>query len=273
MRVIVDNGGTKSDWGVVSKNNIFHFEGVSVFDSEDVIINTFKKNISKISQSVNVTDLDFYTAGSNEVIKDKMRRIFSSYFPLIKFSIYSDMLCASRALFFNQPGVSCILGTGSNCAYYDGVNNHTITPSLGYLFSDEGSGYDLGKRLLFNYFNNIFSMEIDQVIFNETNMTKDNLLSDIYSSNNPKKYISSFSFLIKKYMDHLEIQDLINSSLLGFLSNHPFQYKGYHNLQFGFVGSIAFVFKKNISHILNKEKINHIIIEKPILNLLSYYES
>ena len=54
------------------------------------------------------------------------------------------MLAASRALFKSKNGIAWILGTGSNCAYFDGVRNHEITYSTGYLLGDSGSGYDLG---------------------------------------------------------------------------------------------------------------------------------
>jgi len=151
MKIIVDNGGTKSDWAIVGEKDVFSFEGINVFDLENIIVKKINNIFSTMHVDVNQVELYFYTTGANKFIKSKMKEIFSSNFPMIIFSIYSDMLGASRALFENKSGIACVLGTGSNCAYYDGLNNHIITPSLGYLFADEGSGYDLGKRFLFHY--------------------------------------------------------------------------------------------------------------------------
>ena len=43
------------------------------------------------------------------------------------------------------------------------------------------------------------SEQILQSIYDLTKMNKDDLISFIYSSQNPKKYIASFSILIKQF--------------------------------------------------------------------------
>ena len=153
-----------------------------MFDSENELFVQFQNIFSKFNLQEKKISLDLYTAGATNDVNIKIQNVFNTHFPNIEVSIFSDIFCASRALFFDKKGISCILGTGSNCSYYDGYKNHFITPSLGYLFSDEGSGFDLGRRLLINYFNNKLFYEINQAIYEITKMNKDDLLSFIYSS-------------------------------------------------------------------------------------------
>ena len=271
MKLIVDNGGTSSDWAIVSEKKIISFDGINMFDSEEKLFLQFQNIFSDFNLKGQNVSLDLYTAGATSEVEVKVQNVFNTYFPNIQMSIFSDMLGASRALFIDEKGISCILGTGSNCAYFDGHQNYDITPSLGYLLSDEGSGYDLGRRLLINYFNNALFNEINQAIFDITKMNKDDLISFIYSSQNPKRYIASFSILIKQFEHHKHIKTLINESVLSFLHTHPFKHPNYSGLRFGFVGSVAFSFKDYVSSILEKQNIDCIFLKKPIENLLQYY--
>lgn len=271
MKIIVDNGGTSSDWAIVSKKEITSYDGINMFDAEEKILLQFENIFSKFHLKDHPVSLDLYTAGLTDDIVIKVQNLFNTHFSHIELSIFSDMLGASRALFSNENGIACILGTGSNCAYFDGIKNQSITPSLGYLFADEGSGYDLGRRLLIHYFNNSLFSEIDQAIYDTTKMNKDDLISFIYSSKEPKRYIASFSILIKQFKHHPYVNNIINQSILSFLHNHPFKYPQYASLKFGFVGSVAFHFQDFISSILEKQNIDCFFIDRPIENLLKYY--
>ena len=271
MKVIVDNGGTSSDWAIVSEKKIISFDGINMFDSEKKLFLQFQNIFSSLHLQGQNVSLDFYTAGVTSEVDLKVQNVFNTHFPTIDLCVLSDMLGASRALFMKKKGISCILGTGSNCAYFDGHQNHSITPSLGYLLSDEGSGYDLGRRLLIKYFNDALFNEINQAIYDVTNMNKDDLISFIYSSQNPKKYIASFSILIKQFEHHRHIKNIINESVVSFLHTHPFKHTNYIDLRFGFVGSVAFSFKDYISNILEQQNIESVFLKKPIENLLQYY--
>ena len=44
-----------------------------------------------------------------------------------------------------NPGIACILGTGSNTCLYDGEDVTDNVTNLGFMLGDEGSGSHLGK--------------------------------------------------------------------------------------------------------------------------------
>ena len=62
--------------------------------------------------------------------------------------ISTDMLAAARGLCGHQPGIACIMGTGSNSCYYDGKNIVSNVSPLGFILGDEGSGAVMGKLLV-----------------------------------------------------------------------------------------------------------------------------
>ena len=104
-------------------------------------------------------------------------------------------------------------------------------------------------------------------------MNKDDLISFIYSSKNPKRYIASFSILIKQFEHNTYVKSIINESILSFLNTQPFKHPNYGSLQFGFVGSVAFYFKDHVSSILKQKNIDYVFLKKPIENLLKYYNT
>ncbi|MCK7533359.1 MAG: hypothetical protein MZV63_21170 [Marinilabiliales bacterium] len=48
----------------------------------------------------------------------------------------------------NEPGIACIIGTGSNSCYYDGREIASNVPPLGYILGDEGGGAVIGRKLV-----------------------------------------------------------------------------------------------------------------------------
>ena len=70
-----------------------------------------------------VTEIYFYGAGvSSEKNQATIKQAFLEFFPQAEIEIGWDLLAAARALCGNEPGIACIMGTGSNSCLYDGKN-------------------------------------------------------------------------------------------------------------------------------------------------------
>jgi N-acetylglucosamine kinase-like BadF-type ATPase len=52
-----------------------------------------------------------------------------------------------------EKAIVSILGTGSNCSYFDGKELHQKVQSLGYIVMDDCSGNVFGKLIRKYYFN------------------------------------------------------------------------------------------------------------------------
>src|ERR1035437_10032170 len=122
MKIIADSGSTKTAWRLISDGN-------SVLSIETLGINPFYQGKEEISQFLKdyllshiketVTEIYFYGAGCAgeekcKLVKDAILSVIAAFIV----EVNSDLLGAARALCCNDPGIVCILGTGSNSCYY-----------------------------------------------------------------------------------------------------------------------------------------------------------
>ena len=79
----------------------------------------------------------------------------ASIFENCKFIIKEDTYAAVYAsATIGEKSIVCILGTGSNCTFFDGKSAEQLIISLGYILMDEASGNFFGKQLIRSYYFN-----------------------------------------------------------------------------------------------------------------------
>jgi N-acetylglucosamine kinase-like BadF-type ATPase len=153
MILVTDIGSTKADWILMDESGIlirFDTIGFNPFfvDSSDIVNELQSK--SELTELRNKSlELFFYGAGSSsserkEIVLNAMK----SLLPEALIKVEHDLLGAARATAGDEPGVICILGTGSNACFFDGNKIEGGLPSLGFILGDEGSGSYFGKRIL-----------------------------------------------------------------------------------------------------------------------------
>ena len=158
MIIIADSGSTKTDWVVLNdaKEEIFKTNTIGFnpyFVSSEDIAEEIAKNEELNSIAKSVKKVFFYGAGtSTDDNKEIVRIGLNNVFENAEFVVDHDLLAACYATYMGKPAMVCILGTGSNSCYFDGNTMREETKSLAYILGDEGSGNDLGKRLLRAYF-------------------------------------------------------------------------------------------------------------------------
>ena len=158
MILIADGGSTKADWIAINKDKKEAFrvrtlglnpEVNSTKELTDRIIHMFQL----INIKEDVEEIYFYGAGCGTPVAIKiLQDVLESIFINANVFVAEDMLAAVYAASGKEPAIVCILGTGSNSCYFDGVNLHMKTVSLGYIVMDEASGNHFGKILLKEYF-------------------------------------------------------------------------------------------------------------------------
>ena len=89
-----------------------------------------------------VSHVHFYGAGCGvESPARRIEKVFTEIFTQSNFSILEDTYAAVYvATQPNDPAIVCIMGTGSNCTYFDGKEIEQRITSLGYVLMDEASG-------------------------------------------------------------------------------------------------------------------------------------
>ena len=170
MRLIVDSGSTKTDWIALDTNNVGSFEtqtqGLNPqVLSEQIIEERIVNNYDLYRQRKLVTEIHFYGAGCGtrpprELLKNVLQGIFPNAQIDVKEDTYAAVYAASNP---GEESIVCILGTGSNCSYFDGVEVEQRITSLGYILMDDGSGNYYGRQLLRDYYFNKIPADMAKV--------------------------------------------------------------------------------------------------------------
>ena len=221
-----------------------------------------------------VTEVHFYGSGCGaEVKKQIIRSVLSELFNKAEINVYTDILGAARALFNDRIGIACILGTGSNSCLYNGKEIVNLLPSLGFIFGDEGSGSHLGKLFMSSYFKDKLPDGIKDSFINKYKLTDPEILDAIYRRPFPNRFLATFSqFICEKSGDKF-MKKIIDESFNGFIDNYIRKYKNYKKMQIGFVGSVAYFFKKNLEDAFRKNEMEiKEIIKAPIERLADFHK-
>lgn len=275
--IIADSGSTKTDWRIINTltNSVEQLtcKGLNPFhNTNDQIVNELNSTFTSIDTS-DIDDIYFYGAGCSSVEKQHtLNGVLSSIFPNANISVAHDLLAAARATLNKQIGIVLILGTGSSCGFYDGVNLTMPIPSLGYILGDEGSGVSLGKSLLTKYFYGKFPQEL-AISFNKRYLLdKEVMLDHIYKGNLPNKYIASFSQFAFHNKHHPFIAGLIQDTFRELFENVISSIPNFQKYQISIVGSIGFYYSDFIRSVANDYGVRlGVIIEKPIAGLTIYH--
>lgn len=279
MKLLVDSGSTKADWIAIDENGKVLFTtqtlglNPEVLEKEEIIERLEDK--FDISHNKNkATSLYFYGAGcGTDRMKTFLANVFEEYFSNAKVEVYEDTYAAVFATTpKDEKAIVCILGTGSNCSYFDGEVLHQKVQSLGYIAMDDGSGNRFGRHLLRGYFFNKMPKEMALEFEEEYNIDADYVKANLYKEPNPNAYLATFAKFIIKHKDDEFCRKIIKKELKSFTKNYIMQYDNYKDVPVHFVGSIAFYLKDELTEILNKYdiKIGN-VLRRPIDGLIAYH--
>lgn len=278
MILIADSGSTKTDWVLVKRktNELTRFSTIGfnpqIVTSEFIEIE-LKKVETFIKHKADILELYFYGAGcSTNELSGIVKSGIQTILPNAKIQIFHDLLGAVRSTWNGSPAITSILGTGSNCCFFDGKEIKQTKPSLGYLLGDEGSGNALGGRLYKEIIYHNAPKHIIEDFIDEFQLKNVNLVSKLYEQDRPNRYLASFApFLLKNQNDPF-ISKLIKIEFQSFVDTHIKSYPNWESLSCHFIGSIAVYFEKELSIILDQSNITlGKVIRKPIDHLLDYH--
>ena len=246
MKLVVDSGSTKTDWGFF--NTAYDLRSVktqginpchqSVEAISTIIKSELLPNTSGIDLNT-VNEVYYYGAGcATESICVQMAGILKEFFPNAEIAVDSDMLGAARALCGRSEGVACVLGTGSNSCMYNGKEIVDQVPSLGYILGDEGSSAAIGRRLI----GDCLKRQLPEAVCNEFmeryQLTKEIIIENVYRQPLPNRYIAGFAPFVYEKRAVPEVHKLIIQCFSEFFTRNVISY---HKpwMPVHFVGSLA----------------------------------
>jgi len=280
MKLLVDSGATKADWIALDDagNRLFTTQtlGLSpeVINKEEAL-ERLEARFDIYNNRKEVTHLYFYGAGcGTDRMKNYMTGVFKEFFPNAEVSVKEDTYAAAYATNpNNEKAIVCILGTGSNCSYFDGEKLEQKVQSLGYIAMDDCSGNRFGRDLVRAYFFNKMPEHLAKQFEAEYNLDADIIKHNLYKEPNPNAYLATFAKFLIQHKDEPFIKEIIVKAMQVFVENYIQQYENATEVPVHFIGSIAFYLKAELAEVLGKNglKLGN-VLRRPIDGLITYHE-
>ncbi|MBN4084907.1 N-acetylglucosamine kinase [Flavobacteriaceae bacterium AH-315-B10] len=282
MILIVDSGSTKCDWIAIDKNGNQLLEKIRTKGlnpailSEKKLTKIIKKNKILKENRGKVSHVFFYGAGcGTEKPRLLLQGILKTFFTQAKVEVKEDTYAAvfSTIKNTNEAAVVCILGTGSNCSYFDGEILHQRVTSLGYTVMDDASGNYFGKQLLRDYFFNHMPENLKISFAERYNVDSDFVKYNLYKQPNPNAYLASHAEFMFLNKDSDYVTNLIKDGIRLFAKNYILQFKEFlDRVPVHFAGSIAFFSQKEIKEVAQELGFTVGNFERrPIEGLVNYH--
>ena len=280
MKLLVDSGATKADWIALDENGDRLFTTQTLGLSPEVInreeaLERLEARFDISNNRNDVTSLFFYGAGcGTDRMKNYMKDVFEEFFPNAEVTVKEDTYAAAYATNpTNDKAVICILGTGSNCSYFDGEELHQKVQSLGYIAMDDCSGNRFGRDLVRAYYFNKMPKELSEKFEKDFNLDPDVIKHNLYKEPNPNAYLATFAKFLIQNREHEFIKKIIVDAMQVFVDNYILQYENAHEIPVHFVGSIAFYLKAELAEVLGKNNLQlGNVLRRPIDGLIEYHE-
>ena len=278
MVLIVESGSTKSDWVLLGPENSqkeYTTMGFNpYFHSSTDVEKELKNHVDLMAIANEIKHIYFYGAGCsnlkmNEIIKLGLSKVFLN----AAINVDHDLLACAYATYSGNASISCIIGTGSNSCYFDGVSVSEVVPALGYILGDEGSGTYFGKKLLAAFLYHQLPTHVAADFICEYGVDKESIVNSVYREGNANVYIASFMPFIAKHKEEEIFQKMVEDGLKHFMEVHVCCYPNYKDVEVNFVGSLSSIFRGALDRAAISLGITiGRVVQKPIDGLVAYHK-
>ncbi|MCK8524072.1 N-acetylglucosamine kinase [Aquimarina sp. D1M17] len=279
MILLADGGSTKCDWILLDGTGEIVFktrtEGLNpaVFE-KSLLEKRIRSNEELTSYKDKVEVVNFYGAGCGTPRPAAMlKNVFEDFFVNAEIEVKEDMVAAVYAA-TTEPGIVCILGTGSNSCYYDGDDIHMAVDSLGYILMDEASGNYFGKRLIRDYYYKRMPPEVASEFEKRFDLSSDSIKENLYKKPNPNTYLASFAEFIFTSERNGYFYKIITEGIQEFVETRVLCFPEAQNVPVHFIGSIAHFSEDIIRAAVWPYHLTvGNIVRRPIDGIIDYYRN
>ena len=280
MILVVDSGSTKTDWIALDENGeeIFSTQTLGLNPqmlSNEILNERIKNNFDIYKNRKSVEKLFFYGAGCGvESTQERILKVFNSIFINSEFDIKEDTYAAVySAVDIGTPSIVNIIGTGSNCSYYDGEKVIQKVQSLGYVLMDYASGNYYGKYLIRAYYFNKMPEDLREEFSKNYDLSPNTIKNKLYREENPNTYLAGFAKFLIENKSNEYFKEIIFKGLERFIDYQILQYDDFSKVDIHFVGSIAYYLRDEITKIGKKYNLKTgKFIQRPIIGLVDYHK-
>lgn len=273
--LIADAGGTSTRWCLLGTDGYvkrdLHAAPVNVCVLDDRMILAALQAVDVLLESSSA--VYFYGAGcatGNEC--DRVAAAFREIGFNGELHIHSDMFGAARALFGDEAGVACILGTGSNSCLYDGCRIVKNIPPLGFILGDEGGGASVGKKFLKRLIREELPEKIAASFYARENCSVSDIYEKVYREPRPNKFLASITEFVHDNVHEPAVRGVVDDCFDDFLGVITSGYGDLSGYPVGFVGSVAYYFDNILRTTASRHGLTVSLIERnPMPGLLRYH--
>ena len=246
MKIIAESSSTRTEWALVDGSTI-------VEHAFTTGLNPYFQTRREISHSIRLELPDtffrrrwehvyFYGAGCGSVEKTKiMEQSLVAQFKT-PCTVESDLLGAARGLLVRQPGLACILGTGSNSCLYDGTEIVKNVRPLGFILGDEGSNAHMGKQFIADILKELAPADLTTAFYDRFQTSSNVLMDEVYTNTLPSRSLGKYAFFLNEHIDHPYVYNLVYQALMSFFTRNISAYD-YRDRPIAFVGSTCVMFE------------------------------
>ena len=280
MILIVDSGSTKTDWIAIDNqgNEVFETQtrGLNpTMLSNEILNERIRNNFDIYNNRDKVEKIYFYSAGLGvDSTKQRILKVFKTIFKNSDYDVKEDTYAAVYSVVDKGvPAIVNIIGTGSNCTYFDGNKISQKVNSLGYVLMDYASGNYYGKYLIRAYYFNKMPEKLREEFNKNFDVSANTIKENLYRKENPNTYLASFAKFIIDNKTDTYFKDIIEKGLRRFIEYQIMQFDNYKSVDIHYVGSIGYYLKEDIIKVgkeygLKTSK----FVKKPIEGLVDYHK-
>ena len=277
MILIADSGSTKTDWSVIRDGRLtksVQTKGINpYFQSREEIGNEISKVLLAQLENAPLEAVYFYGAGCTFDKVEVVCNAIGRYTHAARVEVNTDLLAAARSVCGHEAGIACILGTGSNTCFYDGIKIVDNISPLGFILGDEGSGAVLGKLLVGDLLKGMMGQELRNKFLTQYNLTPGEIIDRVYRQPFPNRFLASLTPFLAENLHEPKIHELLLNSFRSFITRNVWGYD-YGQYTVSFVGSIAWHFKGILAEAAAETGIRiGRIIRSPMEGLITYHTS
>lgn len=255
IKVIAESSSTRTEWALVQGDKIIehaYTEGLNpFFQTRREISHIIRLGLPPEFFKRRWSHVYYYGAGCSNPEKNKI--VESSLVAQFKtpVTVDSDLVGATRGLLVHEPGLACILGTGSNSCLYDGNQIIKHVRSGGYILGDEGSGAAMGRLFIGDLLKGFVPSDIRDSFVEKFNLNVDLLMDEVYNNPHANRNLRNYGVFLSDHLQNEYVYQLVFNEISRFFERTILQYD-YQSYAINFVGSVACQFSEVLLSVASK---------------------
>lgn len=280
MIAVVYSGSKTAFWKIARDGKIIaecNMQGINpCFNDQKSILQALNKKTILVNHAESIKKIYVFAAGaSSDERRNELAQTLKQFFRYSRITVKDDLYGAAISACYNNTGIVGLLGSGANCAYFDGKKPEKNNFGLGYILGDEGSANYLGKLLLKSFVQDKLPAELQKKFEIKYNLDRPLILEKVYKKPMAQQFLSSFFDFFLENRNNKFLLDMINKGFDSYFKTYIIPTAKLHpKKELHFVGLVAGSFQEELRETAKKHELEITSITKePIYNLLNYYSN